>query len=348
MQHDLAVFIGRFQPLHLGHLYAIEQGLKHAKRLLILIGDTGGPRGLKNPWTFEERTRMIWSSLTPEQATRVSFDMVYDMPSDTEWAGEIQSCVNAFASVPDKNIVLIGHEKDESSFYLKMFPQWKHIDTGFEKLSNGLTRQCSATYIRKMIWDGTMSYAEGLLHRTTMDFLIQHHRNNLEVYRELYEEYAAIQKYRKAWAGSPFPPMFVTTDCVVIQSGHILLIKRNERPGKGLWALPGGFLNQTETITAGALRELREETQIHLQDDVLRRCISKTFVHDRAGGVSEEDRGRIITHVHVIKLDDGKPLPKVKGGDDASEARWVPLGDIDYRWIFSDHGKIIDRALSGV
>ncbi|USV41106.1 nicotinamide-nucleotide adenylyltransferase [Xanthomonas phage BUDD] len=347
MQHDLAIFIGRFQPFHLGHLHAIEEGLKIAKKVLILIGDTGGPRGLKNPWTFEERMQMILDSLGTYQRERVMFDVAYDMPSNTEWAAQIQSCASVF-NVANEKTVLIGHEKDASSFYLKMFPQWKHIDTGFEELESGLLRKYNATDIRKMVWTNTLHYATGLLHPTTLTYLVNHIKNNPAIYEEFFAEYGSIQAYRKAWAGSPFAPMFVTTDCVVIQSGHILLIKRGDRPGKGLWALPGGFLDQIESIEDGALRELKEETNIHLQDDVLRRCIIRTFVHDRAGGVSEEDRGRIITHVHVIKLADGKPLAKVKGGDDAAEARWVPLGEINYREIFSDHGKIIDRALSGV
>ena len=112
-----------------------------------------------------------------------------------------------------------------------------------------------------------------------------------------------------------------------------------------MYALPGGFIDQAEGIDDCAIRELLEETNIKLQPEVLKRCIQHVQVFDRRGGVSQEDRGRIITHVHLIKLDDQKELPKVRGGDDAAVARWVPLGEIDQRKMFSDHGHILEAML---
>lgn len=347
-QADLAVFIGRFQPFHLGHLYAITEGLKIAKNVLVLIGDSGGPRTIKNPWTFEERKTMIRAALDQDDMKRVVIDQAYDMPSDTDWIAQVQGIVSEvcqYGALDAKKVVLVGHDKDLSSFYLKLFPQWKHLDTGYEALPGGLLRKYDATAIRKLIFENQMHYAEGLLHRGSLNVIIDHRKNNPDIYEDLGLEYEAIRTYRASWANSPFPPVFVTTDCVVVQSGHILLVQRGARPGKGLWALPGGFIDQSESIEDCALRELFEETNIHLQAEVLRRCIKDVFVQDRAGGVSQEDRGRIITHVHVIKLDDTKPLPKVKGGDDAAVAKFVPISDIDYREIFSDHGKIIQKAL---
>jgi len=62
------------------------------------------------------------------------------------------------------------------------------------------------------------------------------------------EEFACINQYIESWSVAPYPPTFVTVDAVVIQDDHILLIRRERCPGKGLWALPGGFLDQDETI----------------------------------------------------------------------------------------------------
>ncbi len=348
---DLAVFIGRFQPFHLGHLYAIRRGLEIAENVLVLVGDHGGPRTIKNPWTVMEREQMIRESLDRRVHINVITDFVIDHPSDTEWAARVQEAVSYGAEMFDANpkkIVLIGHEKDDSSFYLSMFPQWKFVDTGYEELEGGLLRKYDATAIRKLIFSDNLPYAAGLLHNATLKYLLDHIEKNPEVYADLKEEYEFIQRYRESWKSAPFPPVFVTTDCVVVQSGHILLVQRGENPGRGLWALPGGFIDQRETIEDCAIRELIEETSIKLQPDVLRRCIEHVQVFDRAGGVSDEDRGRIITHVHLIKLDDTKPLPKVKGGDDAAIARWVPIGEIDYRSVFSDHGRIIQAMLGKV
>jgi bifunctional NMN adenylyltransferase/nudix hydrolase len=354
MQADLAVFIGRFQPFHLGHLHAVQTGLSLAKNVLILIGDTGGPRGLKNPWSFYERRDMILASLTEQERKFVVIQQVYDHPSDTEWMAQVSGIVGEvcdYGNLAAQKVILIGHDKDSSSFYIHCFPQWDFLDTGFQS-RDGLLLQYDATAIRKMVWQNELHYAVGILPQGCLDYIIKHKATMPDTYEALRNEYVCIRKYRDSWKAAPFPPVFVTTDCVVVQSGHILLIQRGNNPGKGLWALPGGFIDQAESIEDCAIRELLEETNIKLQPEVLRRCIQSVHVFDRAGGVSEEDRGRIITHVHTIKLDDTKPLPKVKAGgtedepDEVSQVKWVLISDIDYREIFSDHGRIIQQSLA--
>lgn len=343
---DLAVFIGRFQPFHLGHEYAIRRAFELAHRVLVIIGDTGGPRTIKNPWSWDERAEMIMRTF-PDRIRDKSLclDQAFDFPyTDHEWVAQIHEIVRDHTD-EDDSIVLVGHEKDASSFYLKMFPQWKFIDTGYEDLGNGIIRKIDATEIRKMVLEDKLQYATGVLGNPIIEFLVEHRKNNEKFYEELKQEYDFIEAYRASWASAPFPPVFVTTDTIVIQSGHILLVRRGQNPGKGLWAMPGGFIGQTEGIEDCAIRELLEETNIKLQPEVLRRCIKHVEVFDRKGGVSQEDRGRIITHVHLIKLDDTKALPKVKGADDAAEARWIPLGELNHREIFSDHSHIIHAML---
>jgi bifunctional NMN adenylyltransferase/nudix hydrolase len=351
---NLAVYIGRFQPLHFGHLHAIKQGMYVADHVLVLMGDTGGPRTVKNPWTYEERRQMLMRALPSDTvpyidaAARVQIARIMDFQySETDWLAEVQRVVQDFADkLNAKTIVMIGHKKDSSSYYLNNFPQWKFVDTGYEELEGQYERKIDATKIRELIFEDLIHYTVGVLPREVRDHITYLSGQYPEPFGDLKEEYKFIQAYKKSWAGAPFPPVFVTTDCVVVQSGHILLVRRKDNPGKGLWALPGGFIDQVETIEACALRELREETNIGLQDEVLRRCVKFVQVFDRAGGVSSADRGRIITHVHAIKLDDAKPLAKVKGGDDAAEARWVPIGELDYRQLFSDHGAIIHEVLN--
>ena len=206
-------------------------------------------------------------------------------------------------------------------------------------------RRVDATKIREFIFEDQIQYTVGVLGREVRDHIMYLRSMNPEVHEDLKFEYDAIKKYRASWSAAPFPPVFVTTDVVAVQSGHILLVKRGERPGKGLWALPGGFIDQDSSIEDNALRELYEETNIHLQPDVLKRCITNVTVFDRAGGVSAADRGRIVTHVHLIKLNDEKDLPKVTGGDDASEAKWVPISEINPRQMFTDHHQIIHTML---
>ena len=110
-------------------------------------------------------------------------------------------------------------------------------------------------------------------------------------------------------------------------------------PGAGLWALPGGFLDQDETLLDGAIRELKEETKIKVPVPVLKGSIKsqKTFDNPR-----RSLRGRTITTAFFIDLGFSETMPKVKGADDAEVARWVPFKDINPAEVFEDHFAIID------
>lgn len=122
------------------------------------------------------------------------------------------------------------------------------------------------------------------------------------------------------------------------------MVTRGAAPGEGLWALPGGFINQNETIREAAIRELEEETRIKLSTNTLRGSIvhEKTFDHPL-----RSLRGRTITTAFLFRLDDTKPLPTVKGSDDAVKAEWIPLAvarEQSWRW-FEDHLDIVDYMI---
>ncbi|MGI8786727.1 MAG: NUDIX domain-containing protein [Pyrinomonadaceae bacterium] len=140
----------------------------------------------------------------------------------------------------------------------------------------------------------------------------------------------------------PFAPVFVTTDAVVVQSGHVLVIRRGFPPGKGLLALPGGFLAPDSTLEDNAIRELKEETNIKVPAQVLRGSIKNSHAFDYP---ERSQRGRTVTFAYHIELEpslkDG--LPHVKGGDDAAKAFWLPLSALGEKEdeFFEDHLHII-------
>ena len=139
----------------------------------------------------------------------------------------------------------------------------------------------------------------------------------------------------------PYAPTFLTCDAVVVQSGHVLLVKRGANPGKGLWALPGGFVNQNERIQDACMRELREETRLKVPLPVLHGSVKNKEVFDHP---DRSLRGRTVTQAFYIELPPGK-LPQVKGGDDAASAKWVPLAFVREEEMYEDHYHILTHFL---
>ncbi len=60
------LYIGRFQPLHNGHLFAIKWILERENELIIAIGSSQYSHTLRNPFTVGERIEMIWQTLKEE------------------------------------------------------------------------------------------------------------------------------------------------------------------------------------------------------------------------------------------------------------------------------------------
>ena len=344
--YDLAVFIGRFQPFHLGHFNVIETALKTAKNVVVLVGSTDGPRNLRNPFTFQERVLMIHGSFSPEDNKRIHVWPLPDiMYNDDMWVRNVQETVQeAFTQLfgpwhPLAKVALIGYAKDHTSFYLKLFPQWESIDVPQK-------HPLSATTIREMLFDGwelNDAVANEYLTPYVQGFLQSFMKR--EEHKMLCREREFIRAYKKSWEAAPYEPTFVTVDAVVVQSGHILLVKRKSEPGKGLWAMPGGFLNPKEKIENAVIRELREETKIKVPDPVLRGSIKKREVFDDP---ERSQRGRTITHAFLIDLADDVTLPKVKGSDDAEQAKWVPFSEVKQNNMFEDHWHIIQKMTGGL
>jgi bifunctional NMN adenylyltransferase/nudix hydrolase len=347
---DFTVFIGRFQPFHAGHLKVVQEGLKQADKLILLIGSAWQPRNTRNPWTHQEREEMVRACLSEADNARLLCLPLMDVPYNDEiWVRNVQSTVNglvtAHYTTPHRaaKIALIGHKKDQTGFYLNLFPQWHSIS-----IENH--RAISATPVREGYFIGTAQQVitsmvdTEVLPKAVANYLLDFAKEN-NGYMQVRDEILFIKKYQEAWKAAPYAPTFVTVDSIVIQSGHVLLIERKANPGKGLWALPGGFLDQGERVLDACLRELREETKLKVPTPVLKGSIKRQAVYDDP---HRSARGRTVTHAFYIELEPNAELPKVKGGDDAKHARWVPLSELDPQLMFEDHYFIIQDMLGAV
>ena len=339
-KYDYMVFIGRMQPPHKAHIEIINNALKEAENVIILVGSVNQPRTIKNPWTWREREEMIRACFDSDMQERIIVRGVSDTYNDQQWVRSIQDDIDFIVradrlasrddDISDAKIGLIGHKKDDSSYYLDMFPQWTFY--GIDNIDD-----MHSTDIRTEMFE-LRQVDDNTLPAGISNFIGAF--MNSEAFETLTEEYFFTQKYRQAWNAAPYAPTFVTVDAVVVQSGHVLLVRRRSAPGKGLWAIPGGFLDQNETVESAAIRELREETKIKVPAPVLKGNIKSSKVFDDP---NRSLRGRTITHAHYIELPPGE-LPKVKGSDDADKAKWVPLGVFEKMQdqMFEDHWHIVN------
>ncbi len=345
-QYDYAVFIGRFQPFHRGHYHVATEALKKASKLIFVIGSHDAPRTPKNPFTTVERREIILSAFDDEQRKRIKMIQQTDHTYNEErWISSIQTsvlntCLNDNEWSPDPiKIALVGYSKDHSSYYLKKFPQWDLIEI------EPIYKNLSATCVRNVL----LFDPKELLDQYSYFMVSEQHANFVlsawaPIQEQMKAEWKVICDYKGAWSNAPYAPSFNTVDCVVTQSGHILLVKRRAAPGKGLWALPGGFVNPTETLREAALRELLEETKIKVPLPVLNGCIIGEKTYDAP---DRSLRGRTITQCFRIKLNDMETLPKIKGSDDAEKAIWMPFAEFSTmrNHMFEDHYCIVEDQL---
>lgn len=347
-QWDLLVYIGRFQPLHLGHVKVIDTALSISKKVLVLLGSSFSSRTIKNPFTEGERAFMI-DEYFFNNKNKLFVRPIVDYPyNNNRWIQQVQEKVlQVVGDAKDLKIGLIGHEKDDTSWYLRAFPQWEFI--GVESYHNPAKNwnvKLNSTDIREAMFENNWFAINKCTPENVRNFFNNFKRT--DEFSALKAENDFIKKYRKQWEVAPYPVQFTTVDAVVVCQGHILLIKRRANPGKGLWALPGGFKNVNETSRQAVMRELMEETKIFGISDVMHDVVGNK-IRDQNPIVFDDParslRGTTITHAFFVEIFGG--MPNVVGADDAEQAKWVSFQEfaIMRQQMFEDHYHIIDHFI---
>lgn len=343
-RYDYAVFIGRFQPFHIGHLFVFKAALQHAEQLIVLVGSSGGARTLRNPFTFDERRDMITASLPEDLRDRVTLlplqDFTYD---DAAWVASVTQLVTqhatahstAHATERKPNIALVGHNKDETTYYLKLFPDWAYIEVGNLDGINAtavrrgyFTDGHPATFRSDILLDGTVAWLR--------DF------GKTEHFITLSREYRSIMRFKAEWSHTPYPVIFTTVDALVRYRDEILLITRKHFPGKDLLALPGGFLDKDETLYDGCVRELTEETGLGVDKTTLKAALQ---CHEIFDNPQRSTRGRVITCCYYFDLSHLDKRPAAQAADDAKALAWYTIEALDRPLFFEDHYFIIQNLL---
>jgi bifunctional NMN adenylyltransferase/nudix hydrolase len=327
----LGIFVGRFQPLHLAHEETLRFAMSNCDHLIVFLGSAGGPRTTHNPFTADERKEMIESVVGKRE--NVTYIGLKDHPYDNKaWLSELMGHVsNVQAKLCQAPMRLFGHDKDQSSFYLKLLQ-----DLGIPLIKP--TKPCSyrmdATTIRENWIKGGNNW-EKMVQPQMRDFMKDFSKSF--AMDTLRADYKAIRKYRQSWSCAPYQPNHTAVDALVSCGSNILLIHRGKAPGAGLLALPGGFLNTDERLLEGVRRELREETGLNL-DPVPHRIIGDgTFDYPQ-----RDQRARIISHTLHVAIDLACP-PVLKAADDAQDLVWIPIRECFRRehQFYADHLEIV-------
>lgn len=333
-----ALVIGRWQLPHRGHVRLLHEALKLSDDVLIAIGSAFRSRDARNPFTWMERKAMLLASLTEAQRACVRFLPIRDYGDDDRWNAKLAELVQGAGA--RSQVVVVGHEKDASSYYLRNLPwQVVRVEEKFEDLDATALRD---VYFGATSLEAALQVLEPCVAPGTLAYLQAWAK--LPPYRMLQEQHAAVQPYQSQWGKGPF----LTADALVRvntpQGARVLMVRRGGVFGRNLLALPGGFVEPGERFFQAALRELFEETGLNLWIEQAKACFRGTLTLDAP---ERSVRGRIVSQVHYFDLGDHKTPPEVRreGSSDAIAASWPLLAEIGEHQesVFEDHILAIEH-----
>ncbi|MCY4231495.1 MAG: NUDIX hydrolase [Alphaproteobacteria bacterium] len=122
---------------------------------------------------------------------------------------------------------------------------------------------------------------------------------------------------------------------IVLRGNDVLLVRRGAPPLKNQWSIPGGKQERGETVRDAAHREIREETGVE---------IALIGLVDVVDGIRRDNTGAAVSHYTLIDFAAEWVSGEAVAGDDAAEARWIPLNKLsDYR-LWSETRRVIAAA----
>ena len=106
---------------------------------------------------------------------------------------------------------------------------------------------------------------------------------------------------------------------IVFKENKVLLVRRGKEPAKGLWTIPGGSVKLGETLKDAAEREIIEETGIQVKAG------APVYSFEL---IERDDNGDVQFHYYIVDLEAEYISGEITPGDDAEDAAWVTVADL--------------------
>jgi nicotinamide-nucleotide adenylyltransferase len=133
-----ALFVGRFQPFHNGHLEVVKRILKSYDEAIIVVGSAEESLSQTNPFTAGERMEIIRACFTEKELAKILIVPIRDINNNALWVSHVSSHLPSFEAIYSNNW-LVKHLFEKEGYKVE------HLD--FHDRSN-----CEATKIREQLY----------------------------------------------------------------------------------------------------------------------------------------------------------------------------------------------------
>ena len=129
------LLIGRFQPFHLGHLEALQFALSKVDKLWLGLGSSNKPIEKSNPFSAEERKKMILSSIDDSMKNKITIYFIPDVDNHVKWIKKIDTIVPKF-DIVFSNDPLTEHLYSERTVQIISIPFLKRDQLSGTRIRN--------------------------------------------------------------------------------------------------------------------------------------------------------------------------------------------------------------------
>lgn len=318
-------YLSSFQPLTENDEQVVGAALASADRVTLIVGSARSSRSSHlNPLSLRERVDLLEQVYSREVSSgRIAIAHLADhLYQNASWELDLATLVK------ERGIDGFAVRRDEKG---KRDRQLSRVAPVLAGAANSMSQRRREEILAVWYSGGPMPYLGGGAIAAMCELRGSAH------FEWLKEEWQFNLEYRAAWAKTPYPVKFLTADACIECNGRVLLVRRGNWPGKGLWALPGGFLEDDETVDEAAARELGEETNLELTLEQAQQWLVRQGLFDLP---YRDGRGRLVTGGYYFQVP-GDVLPDVEALDDADEVWWAPVEQIPPDLMMADHFDIM-------